>query len=135
MGKDNRINFRCDSEELNKIKSKASQIHMSLSEYIRTSCLYAGCLYIDYRSLESVSYELAKIGNNINQIARDLNIMRIEGEAIDGAQLHDELKSIHDLLSNIDNIVANMYKQSKYIHYTNASEYLNTEGGHEDGKY
>lgn len=74
MGKSSRLFVRCHADELAKWKEYASQHNLSFSSYVR-SCLNKGPKISHLVRVEPVVVrQLAAIGNNINQIARRVNI-------------------------------------------------------------
>lgn len=68
----NRIEIRVNEEELQKIKKDASERKMMLARFIRTSVLSGTPPTIPQANLDLI-YQLKKIGNNLNQIAREIN--------------------------------------------------------------
>lgn len=74
MGKSNRLFVRCHAYELAKWKEHAGQHNLSLSSYVR-SCLNKGPKMSHIVNVDPVFVrQLAAIGNNLNQIAKRVNI-------------------------------------------------------------
>ena len=65
-----KIEFYVDEEELNKITEKAQVMHLDRSKYMRKVAVDGYIIKQDYSHLDDMIYELNKIGNNINQIAK-----------------------------------------------------------------
>lgn len=71
MVKNVSVHFRATKMLKNKIKSEAQKSHLSMSEYV--------CRQLSNKSITVIEdgvkiyYELNKIGNNLNQIARKMN--------------------------------------------------------------
>lgn len=55
------------------IKNKAEKFNITPTEVIRQGALQSFILINDYRNLDTAIYEINKIGNNINQIAKKTN--------------------------------------------------------------
>ena len=70
MKKDVSIHFRLSSDLKEKIKRESEKSNMTMSQYIN-SCLNNKSIVIIENGKE-IYFELNKIGNNINQIARKL---------------------------------------------------------------
>lgn len=63
--------FYVDEEENEKIKLKMEEVGtINFSGYARQMVLKGEIKKIDFKFLRTVHYEIAKIGNNINQIVR-----------------------------------------------------------------
>lgn len=71
MRKDTSIHFRIDKKLKEKIKLESKKSNMTMSEYINR-CLKNKSIIVIENGKE-IYYELSKIGNNLNQIARKLN--------------------------------------------------------------
>ena len=73
------IKIRCTSDEFNEAAAKAAQAGLSTSAYARASMLgYAGAraqkrLPVDAQLIRQVLAQLARYGNNWNQVAYQLN--------------------------------------------------------------
>jgi len=94
-----RFEFRVDSEEKNKIKKMASNLGVSVSEYVRQMSLNG--FAVQYRTdvLHDLVIAVNKIGTNINQIAKVCN----EARAVlseDVKQLQYEHSQLFALLRN-----------------------------------
>ena len=71
MMKDTSIHFRLDKKLKEKIKLESKKSNLTMSKYIN-NCLKNKSIIVIENGKE-IYYELNKIGNNINQIAKKLN--------------------------------------------------------------
>ena len=120
------IHFRIEDIEKKIILKKAKNSKLNLSEYIRTQAIYGVNIYLNYENLDILSLELARIGNNINQIARGINKKIKFGEDV----LSDELSSINEefevlrnLLNDFTNKVVEMYKDGQILKNAVSKDY------------
>lgn len=91
--------FRVSEEELAKLISDAAQSGLpSLSEYLRTKIDLPSKR--DYRLL---LFHISRIGNNINQLARTMNILHKKGK-LDNSQLSNALTRLLCIQSELENI-------------------------------
>ena len=67
MKRENKITFRVSEHEKKMILAKLKKSKISLSEFCRYATLGKEIRHVE--GLDKCSYELNKIGNNINQIA------------------------------------------------------------------
>jgi hypothetical protein len=74
----NIVKVRLTEDELKQVKNIAENLNLSCAEYIR-QMIFTGQiktfinLSCDSEQLKQYCYELNKIGNNLNQIARQIN--------------------------------------------------------------
>ena len=120
------IHFRIEDIEKKIILKNAKNSKLNLSEYIRTQAIYGVNIYLNYENLDILSLELARIGNNINQIARGINKKIKLGEDV----LSDELSSINEefevlrnLLNDFTNKVVDMYKDGQILKNAVSKDY------------
>lgn len=88
QNKRNRLTIRLDDNELNQVNLKASISGLNKSSYAKPPI---------HKFDKAMIIQVAKIGNNINQIARHVNI----DKAIDGIvlkQIIDFNKKLDDLM-------------------------------------
>ncbi|WP_068612577.1 plasmid mobilization protein [Paenibacillus tuaregi] len=71
--RDKEVKFFCTADELNRIDQKAAIAELDRSKYLRKMALEGYIIKRDFSSVEELVYEINKIGNNINQIARRAN--------------------------------------------------------------
>ena len=69
------ITIRCTEEEREKIKTRAAQHGLMLSDYVLRSAL--GKKIVVVNGLDEVARQMKAIGNNINQLARAVNEGRL----------------------------------------------------------
>ena len=92
--------FLSDSE-LDQLKHCIDQSGcQSFSEYARRTLLDPGMNFItiDTTGYQDLIFELKRIGNNINQIARSVN----QSQLISSEELQDLKKGIYDLISEVE---------------------------------
>lgn len=68
--KPKKLSFRVSEEEYNTIKNNAEKAELKISEYLRKISTDEKIIKID---LSALIIELGRIGNNINQIAKQVN--------------------------------------------------------------
>ena len=90
------LRIRLTDDEYNLLKQKAEQANKTMSEFIR-EYIVTGKVKSKCKQLPSLILHLSKIGNNINQIAKNLNIAKKEGYLAeqDYDLLLDELMQIN----------------------------------------
>ena len=71
MRKDKQFSIRISEQDLETIRRKALQAHMSQSDYVTACCLGKRIVILD--GLKEVLRQQKAIGNNLNQIARRVN--------------------------------------------------------------
>lgn len=77
MAKTIKLTIRVDEKEAEKIKENATKASMTVSEFLRRSALLTKVIrQKQCDELKLLIYELNKIGNNLNQIARKVNTVR-----------------------------------------------------------
>ncbi len=82
MQKDTTFSIRISSENLEVIKQKAKQAHLSQSDYVTRCCLGRQVIVID--GIKETAHLLRSIGNNLNQLTVLANMGRIEIVNLDG---------------------------------------------------
>ncbi|MDD4565850.1 MAG: MobC family plasmid mobilization relaxosome protein [Eubacteriales bacterium] len=65
--------FRVTVDEMYILDTRAFELGLSRSEYLRKLCFEREVVIYDFSGLDKLSGEIGKIGVNINQIARKLN--------------------------------------------------------------
>ncbi|WP_433947006.1 plasmid mobilization protein [Paenibacillus sp. SN-8-1] len=71
--RDKEVKFFCTVDELDRIDQKAVIAELDRSKYLRKMALEGYIIKRDFSSVEELVYEINKIGNNINQVARRAN--------------------------------------------------------------
>jgi len=88
---------RCTADEFNAIATKADEAGLSIAAYFRAAALGdAGPraqrrLPADHRLLRQILGHLGRVGNNLNQIARQLN---------SGEEPHTQMPELHEALND-----------------------------------
>ena len=95
--KNKRINARASEKEYEKIILKSKKAKLSISDYIILSALGEEIIVID--NLKEMVYNVAKIGNNINQLTVLAHAKRIK--VVDLKEFKDELNKMWKVLSDL----------------------------------
>lgn len=94
--------FRLTLSEACAIDEIVYQLNLSRSEYLRRIVLEKRPIFFDFSALDQVSYEIGRIGANINQIAKKLNqggkLQREDAEFLQTSMLllHQSVQQIYD---------------------------------------
>ncbi len=80
--KDTTFSIRISTEDLETIRHKAKQAHMSQSDYVTRCCLGRQIIIVD--GLKDVLKHLRAVGNNLNQLTALANMGRITIFNLDG---------------------------------------------------
>ena len=91
------ITVRCTEDERDKIRGRAEQHGLPLSDYVLRSAL--GKKIVVINGLDEVVRQMKAIGNNINQLARAVNEGRLN--AFGFQEVQTALFSIYGLLGQI----------------------------------
>ena len=83
MKKDKQFSIRISSQDLEIIRRKAAQAHMSQSSYVTACCLGKRIVILD--GLKEVLRQQKAIGNNLNQLAVLANMGKIRFANLDSA--------------------------------------------------
>ena len=95
QNKENRLTIRLDDNELSQVDFNASMSGLNKSSYVRYVLINTKPPI--HKFDQTLVVQVAKIGNNLNQIAKHVNI----GKAIDGVvlrQIIDVNKKLDDLI-------------------------------------
>lgn len=101
--KDRIVKVRCTEDQLESWSAKAKAADVSLSDLVRTHL--DGAKFRRRRRVEvdpALLRELARIGNNLNQIARWANHRKSAGEAV---QVIGRLAAIDEELSSLRRLI------------------------------
>lgn len=99
MKKDKWIHIKCTDEERTKMKQKADAAGMPLSELIRRSLDKTNTWTArDRNAVYALSKELARIGNNLNQVAKWANT---EKGALEAIHIISALQNIEEEIKGI----------------------------------
>ena len=83
MKKDKQFSMRISKQDLEAIRQKAVQAHMSQSDYVISCCLGKKIIILD--GLKEVLRQQKAIGNNINQLAVLANMGKVQFANLDTA--------------------------------------------------
>ena len=76
MKKDKQFSIRIAAQDLETIRRKAAQAHMSQSDYVTACCLGKRIVIMD--GLKDVLRQQKAIGNNLNQLAVLANMGKVQ---------------------------------------------------------
>ena len=83
MKKDKQFSIRISEQDLETIRRKAAQAHMSQSDYVISCCLNKKIIILD--GLKEVLRQQKAIGNNLNQLAVLANMGKVQFANLDSA--------------------------------------------------
>ena len=83
MRKDKQFSIRISEPDLETIRRKAAQVHMSQSDYVTTCCLGKRIVIMD--GLKEVLRQQKAIGNNLNQLTVLANMGKVQFANLDSA--------------------------------------------------
>ena len=83
MKKDKQFSIRISTQDLETIRGKAAQAHMSQSDYVTACCLGKHIVILD--GLKEVLRQQKAIGNNLNQLAVLANMGKVQFANLDTA--------------------------------------------------
>ena len=83
MRKNKQFSIRISSQNLETIRRKAAQAHMSQSDYVTACCL--GKRIVILNGLKEVLRQQKAIGNNLNQLAVLANMGKVQFSNLDSA--------------------------------------------------
>ena len=83
MKKDKQFSIRIAAQDLETIRQKAVQAHMSQSDYVTACCLRKQIVILD--GLKEVLRQQKAIGNNLNQLAVLANMGKVQFANLDSA--------------------------------------------------
>ena len=83
MRKNKQFSIRISSQDLETIRQKAAQAHMSQSDYVTACCL--GKRIVILNGLKEVLRQQKAIGNNLNHLAVLANMGKVQFANLDAA--------------------------------------------------
>ena len=83
MKKDKQFSIRISEQDLDTIRRKAAQAHMTQSDYVTACCLGKRIVIMD--GLKEVLRQQKAIGNNLNQLAALVNMGKVQFANLDVA--------------------------------------------------
>ena len=100
MRKNNKqINFRVSEKDYNYIKRQSEKANITLTDYLKYSALNKNIYVID--GLDDATRELAKIGNNLNQIAQKAHVLNV----VDVQRYDKEVRKFNEAVRKITEAV------------------------------
>lgn len=106
--RDQQIIIRVTRAEKEVIKKRMADIGYSdMSRYMRIMALQGYLVSVDLTSFQEYASQIAKVGNNINQIARKIN-MEQEIFSVDIEELQDAMRRIETMAQKCMDIFLNM---------------------------
>ena len=97
MKKDKQFSIRIAAQDLETIRRKAAQAHMSQSDYVTACCLGKCIVILD--GLKEVLRQQKAIGNNLNQLAVLANMGKVQFANLDSAV--QEFSKIYTVLREL----------------------------------
>ena len=83
MTKDKQFSIRISKQDLEAIRRKAAQAHMTQSDYVTACCLGKRIVIMD--GLKNILRQQKAIGNNLNQLAVLANMGKVQFANLDTA--------------------------------------------------
>ena len=83
MTKDKQFSIRISEQDLDTIRRKAAQAHMTQSDYVTSCCLGKKIIILD--GLKEVLRQQKAIGNNLNQLTVLANMGKVQFANLDTA--------------------------------------------------
>ena len=83
MKKDRQFSIRISEQDLETIRRKAAQAHMSQSDYVTACCLGKRIMILN--GLREVLWQQKAIGNNLNQLTVLANMGKVQFANLDAA--------------------------------------------------
>lgn len=77
--KNNRFEMRLTAEDKVKLKELAERYEMDLTTYVLAASFFNCLVFVNYEEVRELSFQIGKLGNNINQIARVVNEAALKG--------------------------------------------------------
>ena len=100
MRKDKQFSIRISAQDLETIRQKAVQAHMSQSDYVISCCLGKKIIILD--GLKEVLRQQKAIGNNLNQLAVLANMGKVQFANLDSSPLVLPVPAAYPLDSRLD---------------------------------
>lgn len=97
------IKVRVSEDELSIIDKKAELSGLNRSQYIRKISTQGYIVIKNYDEVDKLVFEINKIGNNVNQIAKKANEFDYLNK--------DDLKSVREKIDSIYNLIGKFYDE------------------------
>lgn len=108
-----RINIRCTTNEKKFIDQAAEKYDITVTELILESALFFEVNFIDLSNLKELTIAINRLDNNINQIARNMNILMKSKEYSDMTSLQaiaTSLDQYGEMIDSIKNLDMQIYR-------------------------
>lgn len=102
--KENRIDFRVNNCELDKIKSNSNEANLTVSDFCRKSALAFNVEYSPFlNNKKDIAIQVRRVGVNLNEVAYVLNIANLKNALnnYNYQALLNELKFMENQLNKI----------------------------------
>ena len=102
--RENRIDFRVNNSELNKIKSNSNKVNLTVSDFCRKSSLAFNTEYSPFfNKKKDIATQVKRVGVNLNEVAYVLNIANLKNALnnYNYQALLNELKVMENQLNKI----------------------------------
>ena len=101
--KDDRFAIRLPGDDKIRLKEIAKSYGMDLTTYVLAACFFNCIIFVNFEDIKELSYQVGKLGNNINQIARGINEAalkdNIDAELINDVKMQmDQLRGLEEAL-------------------------------------
>jgi len=106
-----RVEIRLTPEEKKKIQEYAKEDHLTVSNYIKNTAMRKIFLAnrVEYTSeLRGLNFQIAKVGNNVNQIAKHLNTVK-ETYPGDFSAFQDVMARYLEKMAEAERLLKRMY--------------------------
>lgn len=98
MNKNSYFSFRVSEEEKKKIDKKIEKSKLRKSDFLRKTVLEKEIIQVE--GFKELAIELSRLGNNINQIAKAINLGKLE-EVEEIKKLESEYKKVFEEILRI----------------------------------
>lgn len=107
--KDDRFAIRVTSDDKVKLKEIAKSYGMDLTTYVLAASFFNCLVFVDFEDLKELSFQIGKLGNNINQIARVVNEAALKDNVND--ELLSDVKIQMEQLRDLEDVVVETNKR------------------------
>lgn len=115
--KNDRFEMRLTADDKIKLKELAQSNGMDLTTYVLAACFFNCLVFVNYKDVKELSFQIGKLGNNINQIARAVNEAALK-DSVNNELLTDvkhQLEQLDYMESELTEITKGFYQATKKI--------------------
>lgn len=106
-----RFELRLTEHEKEKlIQNSNERGYRNVSQFIKDRCIYFSTPLVTLKEFNLIRFQISKIGNNINQLTKIMNIKKSTDEKLLSEILLEE-KSIYNLLENLESKMIELEKK------------------------